>query len=64
MSWEAIIKIYAEKYYLSTAAIEKEIREGWVSKEELFEAWLEYEGIIGYTNKILNTLETIDKHTK
>lgn len=62
MSYENLIKIYAEKYYLSTAAVNKEIREGWVSKEELFEAWLEYEGIIGYTNKILNVLEIIDKH--
>lgn len=64
MNWEKIIKIYAEKYYLDDAAARKEIRDGWVSKEELFEAWLEYEGIIGYASEILNVLDIIDKLTQ
>ena len=30
------------------------------SKEEIFQSWLEYEGIYGYTAKILHVLETLE----
>ena len=60
MNWESIVKIYAEMNYLSVAAVKQEIRNGWIDREMLFEAWLVYEGIIGYTHKILSALDTID----
>ena len=30
------------------------------SKAEIFQSWLEYEGIYGYTAKILHVLETLE----
>lgn len=37
----------------------KEIQEMY-SKAEIFQSWLEYEGICGYTAKILHVLETLE----
>lgn len=60
MDWESIIKTYAEMNYLSAAAVKQEIRNGWIDREMLFEAWLVNEGIIGYTYTILSVLDTIE----
>lgn len=37
----------------------KEIQEMY-SKAEIFQSWLKYEGIYGYTAKILHVLETLE----
>ena len=64
MDYESIIKIYAEKNHLDPYEVRKDVREGWISKEMLFEAWLENEGIFWYTHRIISVLEEIDKYTK
>lgn len=63
MTWEKLIQIYADVNYINAAAVEEDFRKGWISKEMLLEAWLEDEGIFGYTHLILNVIEIIDKHT-
>lgn len=64
MDYESIIKIYAEVNNVDPYEIKKDVRKGWISKEELFEAWLKYEGIFGYTHKILSVLEELNKYAE
>ena len=63
MTWLAILKAYADQNGASIAEVEKDVDEGWISKKELFDAWLEWEGIIHYTDKILSALAIIEEHT-
>lgn len=64
MDWNAIIEIYAESNHLTVSQVKHEIRTGWIDRDMLFDAWLVYEGIIGYTGSILNVLEEIETHMK
>ena len=63
MYWEQVVKIYAEVNGVSTDEVKKDVIDGWTTKEMLFEAWLENEGIFGYTRKILNVIEAIEDNT-
>lgn len=63
MYWEKVIRIYAEANGVSAAEVEKDAIDGWISKEMLLEAYLEDEGIFGYTSTILAIIEEIDDRT-
>ena len=49
-----LIETYAEVNYLTTEQVKKEIKSGWIDGNMLFEEWLKYEGIFGYSEKIIN----------
>lgn len=63
MYWEKVIRIYAEVNGVSAAEVEKDAIDGWISKEMLLEAYLEDDGIFGYTSTILAIIEEIDDRT-
>ena len=63
MYWEKVIRIYAAVNGCEAAEIEKDVLDGWISKEMLLEAYLEDEGIFGYTSTILAIIEEIDERT-
>lgn len=63
MYWEKVIQIYAVVNGVSTAEVEKDVIDGWISKKMLLEAYLEDEGIFGYTSTILAIIEEIDERT-
>lgn len=64
MDWDKIIEIYAESNHMTITQVKHEIQIGWIDRDMLFDAWLVYEGIIGYTGAILNVLEEIKTHMK
>ena len=47
--------------YLTTEQVKKEIKSGWIDGNMLFEEWLKYEGIFGYSEKIINIFDTCEK---
>lgn len=53
-----IVQSFNEMNSTSYSSLE-EIQEIY-SKAEIFQSWLEYEGIYGYTAKILHVLETLE----
>ena len=63
MYWEKVIRIYAAVNGVNAAEVEKDVIDGWISKEMLLEAYLEDEGIFGYTSTILAIIEEIDDRT-
>ena len=53
-----LINAFNEMNNTSYSSLE-EIQEMY-SKSEIFQSWLEYEGIYGYTTKILHVLEILE----
>ena len=58
---DMLIETYAEVNYLTTEQVKKEIKSGWIDGNMLFEEWLKYEGIFGYSEKIINIFDTCEK---
>ena len=48
-----IYKAYGEMRSMHWKDVWKKHEKGFITNYELFEAWLEYEGIYGYTNRII-----------
>lgn len=49
-----LIDAYAEVNQLTVNEVDEEIAYGFIDGKDLFEAWLNYEGIFGYSRKIIN----------
>ena len=45
---------YGQLHHMHQIEVKTEYDAGLISKYELFDAFLEYEGIIGYTDKIIS----------
>lgn len=50
-----LCKAYAEmsNEHLHPITVKEQYDAGWITKYELFDAFLRYEGIIGHTNRII-----------
>lgn len=46
---------------MNEEAVREEIQKGWIDGSLLFEDWLNYEGIIGYGQKIIKIFQDCEK---
>lgn len=49
-----LCRAYGEINHLHPIEVKSQYDAGWITKYELFDAFLRYEGIIGYTDKIIS----------
>lgn len=61
ITMEMLIDAYAEMNHLTTAQVKDEIKHGWIDGNMLFEDWLKYEGIFGYSARIINIFDACEK---
>ena len=57
---EMLIDVYAEVNHLTESQVKEEIRSGWIDGNELFEDWLKYEGIHGYSARIIKIFDACE----
>lgn len=62
MTLDKLIKIYAEVNYLDEYKVFQDLLKGWIAADDLLDTWLRYEGIIGYTGKILDAIQAIEPY--
>ena len=58
---DMLIDAYAEMNHLTAAQVKEEIGSGWIDGNMLFEEWLKYEGIFGYSARIINVFDACEK---
>lgn len=56
-----LIKAYAEVNDLTEEQVQEKIEKGNISGTELFNSWLEYEGILNYTYTIIEIFKDCEK---
>lgn len=61
MTLETLIERYAEFNGISKEEAEGEMERGWIDGYMLLYAWLNYEGIIGYTHKIIEIFDICEE---
>lgn len=61
ITMEMLIDAYAEMNHLTTAQVKDEIKHGWIDGNTLFEDWLKYEGIFGYSARIINIFDACEE---
>lgn len=59
MTIEDILAAYAEMTELDLEEVREMVVEGEIDRWQLFDKWLQYEGIIGYTDLILRAWKLI-----
>lgn len=56
-----LMEVYAEQTGISVSEVQAQIKKGWITGNDLFEKWLEYEGIIGYGGIIRKIIKDLEK---
>lgn len=60
LTMRMLIDAYAEENRLTVQEVDEDIAYGFIDGKMLFEAWLNYEGIFGYSREIINVFDACE----